>query len=328
MTLFHKYYSRKLFFAADVLAALHGAGKTGVEEKELQALALRYGIQNPLCSELLRLLRDAALLTWDRGSRKYYEEERHVPQFPLSAIEESYLQQILAMPQAELFLPPALAERLRTSTPPAWDENIIQTLDAAGQPGNPNLTQREFCLLLEAIARSCAVSYRFCAKNATEARKGCAVPWRLEYSAYDNRWWIILYDHEAGRCVKAWLPNLSEIRLEPQITVSEEEILQARREALMPEPVVLRVKPAETPQKTRNAMDRCFLVLERKEFESSQLHSDGSATVSFRYYRYEENELLRQLLYLGPGIQLLAPQSLRTALLELVNQALERFGKA
>ena len=325
MTLFHKYYSRKLQFAADVLAALHGAGKKGLPEKTLQKLALRYGIQNPLCADLLKLLADADLLIWDQRSRAYYEEDNYIPPLPLSAAEKSYLQQILRLPQAELFLPPALAERLRTSAVPAWDEEIIQSLDAAGQPGNPKLTQPEFCLLLEAITRGCGISYRYCARSSKEAREGRAIPWRLEYSAYDNRWWIILYVPEEGRCVKAWLSNLSEIRLEFQITAPEKEILAARRKALAPEPVVLRVKPGETPQRTQNAMERCFLVLERQEFESTQLNPDGGATVRFRYYRYEENELLRQLLYLGPNIQVLAPHSLRTALLDLVNQALEQF---
>ena len=318
MTLFHKYNSRKLLFAADVLAALEGAGAEGLPRAQLNALALRYGIQNPLCEQLLTLLEQKMLIVYDSTQRVYRLGEDEVPALPLSKAEESYLQEILRLPQAELFLPPALAEKL---TAPQAETNVdsIQAMEAQGETRNPTMSQPEFCRLLEAISCGCAVSYRFCAKNDKTPQEACAVPWRLEYSPFDNRWWVILYHPEEKRCIKAWLSHLSDIALVRHIKVPEKEILAARRKALMPEPVVLRVEDA------KNALERCFLVLEQKQFEDSMLHADGSATIRFRYYRYEENELLRQLLFLGPSVQLLGPKSLRAKLLALVEQALEHF---
>ena len=310
MTLFHKYYSRKLLFAADVLAALKGAGAKGLPGPRISDLALRYGIQNPLCAQLLGLLKAEGLIEFDRDRSVYLLSSVKQPSFPLSNAEESYLQEILRLPQAALFLPRALAERL-TDPRAVCDDASIQTMEAFGEQRNPALSQPEFCRILEAVSRGCAISYRYRSRDG-EARRGCAVPWRLEYSAYDNRWWLILYSPEERRCVKAWLSHLSDVGLERHITVPEKDILAARKQALMPDPVVLRVENA------RNALERCFLILEQKEFEDSRLHPDGSATISFRYYRYEETELLRQLLYLGPNVELLAPQSLRAALLELV----------
>ena len=99
-----------------------------------------------------------------------------------------------------------------------------------------------------------------------------------------------------------------------------EELQREAREALlMPEPIVLHV------QDTRNTLERCFLVMERQQFLESRLHEDGSCTLRFRYYRYEESDILRQLLYLGPGVTLVSPASLRQALLERVERALENF---
>jgi hypothetical protein len=319
MTLFHKYYSRKLLFAADLIAALKSAGPNGLSGKRINELALRYGIQNPLCGELLSLLQDAALIEYNDAQRRWQlSSEVKLPSLALSRAEEAYLQRILRLPQASLFLPSALSEKL--TEPNAQTEyDAIDALEPIGEPRNPSLSQPEFCCILEAISRGCAISYRFRARDVRTPRRSCAVPWRLEYSAYDNRWWLILYRPEEYRCIKAWLANLSDIALERHITVSEKEILKARKQALMPEPVVLRVENA------RNALERCFLVLERKQIESSKLHPDGSATISFRYYSYEENELLRQLLFLGSYVQLLAPQSLRAALLKHVNEALKWF---
>ena len=319
MTLFHKYYSRKLLFAVDVLAALKGAGSDGLTRTQLNELALRYGIQNPLCEQLLALMDQGALIEYNRTQKVYRLLADRISLLPLSNAEESYLQEILRLPQAALFLPPDLTKKL---TNPQAEINFdsIQAMEALGEAQNPALSQPEFCRILEAIVRGCAVSYRFRVRNAEAPREACAIPWRLEYSPYDNRWWVILYHPEEKRCIKAWLSNLSDIVLERQITVPEKEILDARRKALMPEPVVLRVQDA------KNALERCFLVLEQKQFEDSKLFSDGSVTIRFRYYRYEEQEILRQLLFLGPNVQLLAPKSLRVALLKQVDQALLWFG--
>ena len=321
MILFHKYYSRKLLFAADVLAALEGADKRGLPRSRMNALAQRYGIQNLLCSQLLSSMAEEGLIEYDAAQKVYLRSMLEGQAFPLAHAEEAYLQRILRLPQAALFLPLALSDKLRDPEAET-DDGSIQTMEPLGEQGNPTLSQPEFHCILEAISLGCAVSYRYRARNAEEPRRASAVPWRLEYSAYDNRWWLILYSPEEGRCVKAWLSHLSEIRLEPQITAPEQEILAARKRALMPEPVVLRVENA------RNALERCFLVLEQKQFEESKLHPDGSATISFRNYRYEEAELLRQLLYLGPNVRLLAPRSLRAALLRLVEQALTQFEEA
>ena len=276
MSLFHKYFSRKLLFAADVLAAIKGAGQKGLPVKRLQELAIRYGIQPPLCAQLLELLEDAALIERDDMRSVYRLSTTELPPLALSGVEEDYLQRILRLPQAALFLPSSFAEKL-TDHNADIDETSIQTMDAYGEQQNPKLSQPEFCRILEAISLGCAISYQYRSRNAEVTQRA------------------------------------------RHITVLEKEILTARKLALMPEPVVLRVENA------RNALERCFLVLERKQLMDSRLDPDGSATISFRYFRYEENELLRQLLYLGPNVQLLSPQSLRTALLKQVNQALSWF---
>lgn len=323
MTLFHKYYSRKLLFAADVLAALHGADGNRLPRSALERLSARYGMSPQLCAEILKLLTELELIVWQREDHSYRLETGWagaVPQLPPSAVEETYLQGILRLPQAALFLPDALRERLTKAADMPSERGMIQTLDPNGEQTQPSLSQAEFRCILEAIARGCAIRHRFKTRMSSVAVEAMAVPWRLEYSAYDNRWWIILYTlGEQRRCVKAWLGNLSDIHLEPQLRVEEAEIVRARESLLMPEPIVLHV------QDTRNALERCFLVMERQQFEESRLLEDGSAMLSFRYYRFEESNILRQLLYLGPAVELIGPAHLRKALLERVEQALQNF---
>ena len=68
--------------------------------------------------------------------------------------------------------------------------------------------------------------------------------------------------------------------------------------------------------------------MERQRFQESRLLEDGSAILSFHYYRFEESDLLRQLLYLGPAVELKSPPALRKALLERVDRALDNFSNA
>ena len=142
------------------------------------------------------------------------------------------------------------------------------------------------------------------------------MPWKLEYSAYDRRWWVILYDEQAGRTIKAKLSSLKDITLDRPAQSTQEEIAQAMENLLVPEPVVLRVANA------RNALERCFLVLENQLFTQTVLEEDGNCRLEFRYYRFDEDEILRRLLYLGPDVTLLGPGRMKDKLLVLLEQAL------
>ena len=140
-------------------------------------------------------------------------------------------------------------------------------------------------------------------------------PWKLEYSAYDRRWWVILYDAAAGRTIKARLDNLKDVALGDRSDASPEDIAAAMESLLAPEPVVLQVDDV------KNVLERCFLAFENQLFEETVQQPGQGCRIAFRYYRFDEGEILRRLLYLGPDVKLLAPQSLREKLLQMVKQA-------
>ena len=112
------------------------------------------------------------------------------------------------------------------------------------------------------------------------------------------------------------MDNLRDVELLGPSDVSPEKIRAAMERLLEPEPVVLRVR------KTRGALERCFLVFENQLFLETEQLSSENVRLAFRFYRFDRGEILRQLLYLGPAVELLAPRSLREELLVLVEQAL------
>ena len=312
MKLFNKYQSRALQFALDLLSQLQSAA---LSSSQVQALAQQWGLDyadqviQPLCrAGFLEQTADGYRLT----------AEGALPRLPLSAAERSTLAALLQIPESQLFLEPALWERLAalcagTPAPPS-----VQRYAPAGEPLPQHPGPEGFRTLLKAAQRRWLIRYTYYSRDhQTIPRQAEALPWKLEYSAYDRRWWVILYDPGQSRTIKARLDNLEEIRLLGPSGVEDGEVEAAMDRLLEPEPVVLEVR------RTRGTLERCFLVLENQLFERTRQVSEDCFYVSFRYYRFDQSEILRRLLYLGPGVRLISPPDLREALVALLDQALE-----
>ena len=322
MKLFHKYYSRKLLFAIEVLDALQGAKEQTLNWGELTRLSNRLGMTADLRAEVLNVLTEESRIVRVEDTSIYRLDTSWTtttPKLPTSKIEEDYLQMILRLPQAEQFLSRELRDRLTDPQASILNTDAIQTIEPNGEQTQLKLSQPEFRMILDAIEMGCAIRYRYISEQGKAAMEKHAVPWRLQYSAFDNRWWIILYTLKDHRCVKIALGSISDVQLEKHIQVKEADILKAREKDLAAEPAILQVK------NTKNALERCFFVMDRQQFEDSELLEDGSAKLTYRYYHFETSDLLRRLLYLGPAVALIGPPKLRKALLEHVERALNHF---
>ena len=271
MKLFNKYQSRALQFVLDLLAQLQS---TALSTSQIQALAQQWGLDyadqviQPLCrAGFLEQTTDGYRLTAD-GT---------LPRLPLSAAERSTLAALLQIPESQLFLEPALWEHLAalcagTPAPPS-----VQRYAPAGEPLPQHPGPEGFRTLLKAAQRRWLIRYTYYTRDhQTVPRQAEALPWKLEYSAYDRRWWVILYDPGQSRTIKARLDNLEEIRLLGPSGVEDGEVEAAMDRLLEPEPVVLEVR------RTRGTLERCFLVLENQLFERTRQVSEDCFYVSFR----------------------------------------------
>lgn len=312
MNLLNKYQSRSFQFALALLAALEHAGE--VTPAMLQTLARDNRLDS--YTKVTGPLERSGIL--EKNGRNYRLSGRFAP-FHLApgTLERDYLAYLLTLPEAELFLSPATREVLgRLGGDPAFFapvEHFAPPGEALPRDPGP----AGFRTLLEAIRTGRMIRYRYRTRADAAYRECVMTPWKLEYSAYDRRWWVILYDEEAGRTIKARLGSLRDIVPDAPSSVTRAQIDRAMEDLLAPEPMVLRAADV------RNVVERCFLVLENQLFTETVLESDGSCRMEFRYYRFDEDEILRRLLYLGPDVQLVGPESMKRRLLDLVEQALE-----
>lgn len=311
MKLFHKYQSRAVQFSLELLALLEA--QDGITRQEMDGLARRLGLSyaDQVAAPLVR----AGILEQKDGLWRRGNEFRAFA-LPPGRAELDYLQYILTLPQAELMLAPEIRQQLSRAGGDGGALEAIQHLAPQGEPLPRDPGGDGVRCLLRAIRENRLIRYRYRTRDTEHYQESVVHPWKLEYSAYDRRWWVILYHPGEGRTIKARLDNLRDVELLGPSDVSPEEIQAAMERLLEPEPVVLRV------QKTRGALERCFLVFENQLFLETEQLSPETVRLAFRFYRFDRGEILRRLLYLGPAVELLAPRSLRNELLALVEQAL------
>lgn len=311
MKLLNKYQSRAFQFALELMSRLEqGRVLTSGEQNCLaRERGLDYAgqVTEPLC--------EAELLKQEAGGLRLGENVRP-PRLPMSRMEGEYLAYILDRPEADRFLRPETKEKLKASWGDPGFFAPIQQMEPEGESLPEYPGGEEFRILLEAIRRKCLIQYTFRSGGDDTLRRAEALPWKVEYSAYDRRWWVILYAPEEKRTIKARLSNLRDIRLSGAAHIPEEEITEALDRLLEPEPVVLEV------QKTRGALERCFLTFEDQMFDETCRVSEARVRLVFRYYRFDRGEILRRLLYLGPAVELKGPADLRRELKDLLDQAL------
>lgn len=313
MELFHAYQSRSMQFALDVIALVERKG--AVREDELRRLALSDGLS--YADQVLKPLCNAGIL--QKVGNDYRIGEEFKPfQLPMGQVERDYLQYILRLPEASLFLQEQTIKKLKSADEEAAFFDPVERYEPKGAslPAYPG--PEGFRTVLRAIRQKRMIRYEYRTKANDAWSEAESYPWKLEYSAYDRRWWIIVYLPDEDRTVKARLENLRNIRPDRVAKIPEKAILSAVDRLLAPQPMVLEV------EKKRGALERCFMVFESQLFvETKQLSADRFR-LAFQYYRFDETELLRRLLYLGPMVTLIGPDSAREKLRAMVETALER----
>ena len=311
LKMLNRFQSRQMQFALELCARAEGFG--GVTFDEVRDIAVnRYGLK--ICKDLLDWLTAAHFLK--KEGNCYLLDQRPAPLLPAGQMEREYLQYILTLPEAELFLSAQTRQALQGETP-AWAEHI-RRFEPKGMtlPRDPG--PEGFRLLLEAIKTRRYIRYRYRKTGSREWQETKILPWKLEYSAYDRRWWVILY-HEDRRTIKAPLNHLRDLRLGGKSKVTEPEILAAMDQLRENEPVVLRITDSH------NALQRCFLTFENQEIrESCRIVEDGQVhyQLTFNWFRFDEAEILRRLMHLGPNVALMGPETLRAKLIKQVEDAI------
>lgn len=307
--LFHKYQSRTFQFALDILGGLKRHGI--LSDQAVADIAEKDGLL--YADQVMQTLFSANIVHKTEQGVKI-APGMNAFRIPPGQIELDYLQYILRLPEAAMFLDETLIRKIKTEDTDFFE--AVQVIGAHGEQVPEYPGPDGFRLLLQAIRQGRFIRYSYRTKNDETLVETTAQPWKVEYNVYDKRWWVILYVPDEDRTVKARLENLRNIFLLEPSDIEDEKIEEAVERLLAPEPVVLEVS------NQKGALERCFMVFENQLFTETSRTSAGDFKVEFRYYRFDESEIVRRLLYLGPMVTLKGPEEIKKKMTEVLKKAM------
>lgn len=173
-----------------------------------------------------------------------------------------------------------------------------------------------FFIAIEGILNNYPIRYTSVDKYGKEYKDNLALPIRMEYSLRDETLRLSAYSIDEDRPIMLLLKNIKAMVLEPKVKINKnrDEILKRiKEEKYCKEPIVLELVDE------RGAMERCFMGLSSYERSTRSL-GDNRYEVKFYYYTFNEDEVIRRILSLGPYVMLKSPESVRNKIIDILKK--------
>lgn len=250
----------------------------------------------------------------------------YVPIRP-SIAEKAWLLYILNDEKAKLFLDDAVIERLSNelksdlSLPDISKCIDIRSFRKAEMTSFSDEAKDMFRKIVCAIREQKSLVVTNTAFNGQVYENQLVYPYKLEYTPQFNSFSLSAYHVEIKRPIKMNLQNLSNVCIgEPISNYSEfienfEAELAGIREST---PVTIEITDV------KNGYDRCsykFASFDRVCYENE----NGNLTMNIYYYRFQKDEIIRYLMFLGPAVRVIGPSSVRDEFMECVKRAYDRY---
>ena len=231
---------------------------------------------------------------------------------PLSEIEYDYLQDICNTPEANLFFDESPIDFI--------GDSLLNYVDRRNTIGKRNelqhLSKDVFRNLLKAIREGCYIDHTYSTNADSTLRTAKIIPYRLEYSAFDGRWWLISYLDLEQRPIKSRLKNIKSVCLLEKHHISEDTIQKSIFSRMANEEVVLMIK------NERNVLERCFKIFENMFDMTAYEHENNTYELRFRYLQWDKNVIVRKLMYLGECVTVTAPNLIKDELIQELQSAI------
>jgi RNA-splicing ligase RtcB len=236
-------------------------------------------------------------------------------------IEKAWLKNLLEEPSLSIILSNDTIDKLKEALKNFQCPNTSQLIETTDKSILPEFKQYEdnFRILLKSIMEEKSIRYCNTDRNGNEYCGMRALPLRLEYSLKDRRFRVSMYSLEDNRPIMANVFTMSSIEIEENksLTISRDEAIKLLREnRYSKEPIILEVTDK------RAAMERCFMSFSGME-RFSRCIEQGRYEIKLFYYTFEEEEVIRKILALGPYVKVISPQRVAAELIKRIRRAIE-----
>lgn len=180
--------------------------------------------------------------------------------------------------------------------------------------------EENFRLILKAIIQEKPIRYNNTDKYGNTYRDRLALPVSIEYSMRDGRFRVSLYSLDDKRPVMANIFTLTGLRLVDEDVGIDREAAKRLlfEQKYSEEPIVLEV----TDRKA--AMERCFMCFSGMERTARSL-GNNKYEIRLNYYLFEEENLIRNIISLGPFVRVISPQRIADEIIARVKKSIRLY---
>ena len=157
-----------------------------------------------------------------------------------------------------------------------------------------------FRTIVDAIQKNRIIYY--CNTGAPDTKKQFdAVPFAIEYSILEGKFRVSLYSLKENRPVKVNFARMYNLTVGDTSPFLREEISNAIQEKRVKEPLTLNIKDESKNQ----IIERCFALFSTYDREGQYEEKDDSYILRVFYYTFDETEIIRKILMLGPDVEII-----------------------
>jgi len=220
---------------------------------------------------------------------------------PISATEKIYMKAVLNTDYAKLFMNnndiERLLDELKVVPLISFDEIFVSTPKKNGN--GADMQTDKLKLLLDAISSKSEIVYSNTARNGDKYLNRKGFPVRIEYSVIMDVFYLSLWSTAENRPVKINISTMFDIAFTGNIWKGKKtpsEMLESKR-------IKAPIDIVFFADDNRRTFERAIIRLSSYEIVSAV---DGSS-LSVSYYEYDEDELLRDIITLGPYCKVVSP---------------------
>lgn len=303
MELFSEIYGCYYTVLARILA---GAHQNGMTRADIEAVIDKSAFADTAFHLLPKLISGEWPLLTERDGRFYSILASGDTTRPLSALERAWLKALLTDPRMRLFLSEAQCAALdgMLDMEPLFQPEDFHLYDAAsdGDPYGDTAYREHFQIILNAIKNSVPLRIQY-EGGRGRLTYGMYAPWRLNYSAKDDKFRLLAVTcfHTRNRRAILNLSRMRHVEAAPDLLGMKADQVERYCTAQRQPSFLLRIY-AE-----RNALERAMLQFAAYQKETE--YDEASNTYLCRIYHdpAEETELLIRVLSFGPTVKALEP---------------------